>query len=191
MSLLDARTAQPLAGGPSFSLRNRLTRAFWQASWAVLCRFTPPPLHRWRAFVLRCFGARIGRGARVHASVHIWLPANLELGEQVLVGPGARLYNQGHIRIGAGTVVSQRAHLCASSHDLGDPHFQLILRPITIGEHCWIAVEAFVGPGVTMGDRAVLAARGVLFSHAQVDGVYSGNPAVFLKRRDLRATPET
>ncbi len=186
MSLLDARETQPLGGGPSFSLGNRLLRVIWQACWLILCRFTPPPLHRWRAFVLRCFGARIGRGARVHASVKIWLPANLELGATVLIGPGARLYNQGHIRIGDGTVVSQRAHLCASSHDLDDPHFQLVLRPITIGESCWIAAEAFVGPGVAMGDRAVLAARGVLFGDAAANGVYSGNPAVLLKRRELR-----
>ncbi len=185
MSLLDARTTRPLAGSPSFSLGNRLMRVTWQVAWLILCRFTPPPLHRWRAFVLRCFGARIAAGARVHASVNIWLPANLELGAGVLIGPGARLYNQGHIRIGAGTVVSQRAHLCASSHDLCDPHFQLVLRPITIGDRCWIAAEAFVGPGVTMADRAVLAARGVLFGDAEADGVYSGNPAVFLKHREL------
>ncbi len=189
MTLLDARTSQPLKGGPSFSLRNRLTRVVWQASWLVLCRFTPPPLHRWRALVLRCFGARIGPGARVHASVKVWLPANLELGAAVLIGPGARLYNQGLIRIGAGTVVSQRAHLCASSHDLNDPHFQLVLRPITVGAGCWIAAEAFVGPGVTMANRAVLAARGVLFGDAEPDGVYSGNPAVLLRRRAL-SSPE-
>lgn len=196
MSLADARTTRPLAarpgaGGPSFSLRNRLLRVIWQASWAILCRFTPPPLHRWRRFVLRCFGARIGPGARVHASVHIWLPANLEVGAGVLIGPGARLYNQGHIRIGAGTVVSQRAHLCASSHDLADPDFQLILRPIVIGERCWIAAEAFVGPGVIMGDRAVLAARGVLFGTAGADGVYSGNPAALFKQRGLRMPTKT
>ena len=187
MSLLDARTAQSATGGPSFSLQNRLVRVIWQISWLVLCRFTPPPLHRWRAFVLRCFGARIGRGARVHASVKIWLPANLDLGDQVLIGPGARLYNQGRIVIGARTVVSQRAHLCASTHDIHDPHFQLVLRPIAIGEGCWIAAEAFVGPGVAMATRAVLAARGVLFGDAEADGVYSGNPAVYLKARNLRA----
>lgn len=189
ISPLDARTTKPLEGGASFSLGNRLLRIVWQLSWFLLARFTPPPLHGWRRTVLRAFGAKIGRGARVHASVNIWLPANLELGDQVLIGPGVRLYNQGRIRIGARSVVSQRAHICASSHDLQGPEFQLVLRPVDIGEHCWVAAEAFVGPGVTMGDRSVLAARGVLFSDAAADGVYSGNPAAHLKRRGLRLEP--
>lgn len=186
MSLLDASKTRPLEGGASFSLGNRLARVVWGLAWLVLCRFTPPPLHAWRAAVLRAFGARLGRGVRVHASVKIWLPANLELADNVLIGPGAILYNQGRISIGARTVVSQRAHVCASSHDIHDPNFQLVLRPVRIGAGCWVAAEAFVGPGVEMGDGAVLAARGALFGNAEPGGVYSGNPASYLKSRDLR-----
>lgn len=184
---LDARETKPLEGGASFSLGNRLTRVLWMAAWLVLCRFTPPPLHAWRRLVLRVFGARIASGARVHASVSVWLPANLELGENTLIGPGVRLYNQGRIVIGARTVVSQRAHICASTHDLRDPLFQLVLRPVTIGEQCWVAAEAFVGPGITMHDGAVLGARGALFEDAAAGEVYAGNPATFVKDRQLRS----
>ncbi len=185
MKPLDAADTKPLEGGPSFTLGNRLFRVLWRMSWLLLARFTPPPLHGWRRLVLRLFGARIGRNARVHGSVVIWLPGNLELGDSVLIGPGARLYNQGRIAIGARSVVSQRAHICASTHDIRDPNFQLVCRPIAIGEQCWVATEAFVGPGVTMGDRAVLGARGALFDDAQADGVYAGNPATFIKGRSL------
>lgn len=186
MSLLDANATRPMEGGASFSLGNRLFRVVWGLAWLVLARFTPPPLHGWRRLVLRAFGARIGPGARIHASVSIWNPRNLDVGANALVGPAARLYNQGAIRIGARTVISQRAHLCASSHDVNDPNFQLVLRPITIGEQCWVAAEAFVGPGVTMGDRSVLAARGALFRSTGADEIWSGNPAALLKRRELR-----
>lgn len=184
---LDARETRPLEGGASFSLGNRLTRVVWMLAWLVLCRFTPPPLHPWRRLVLKAFGAKVARGARVHASVSTWLPANLELGENVLIGPGVRLYNQGRISIGARSVISQRAHICASTHDVRDPLFQLVLRPVTIGTQCWVAAEAFVGPGVTMHDRAVLGARGALFEDAVEGGVYSGNPAIFVKDRQLRS----
>jgi putative colanic acid biosynthesis acetyltransferase WcaF len=187
MKPLDARHSRPLEGGPSFSLGDRLRRLLWHTAWFVLCRFTPPPLHAWRRLVLRACGAKVGLGARVHGSARIWLASHLDLGANALIGPHARIYNQGFIRIGAGSVVSQGAHLCASSHDLGDPHFQLVLKPITIGEGCWIAAEAFVGPGVVMGDGSVLAARAALFGAAEPGGVYSGNPAQFLKRRQLPA----
>ena len=186
MQPLDAARHRPLEGGASFSLGNRLLRVVWMTAWLVFARFTPPPLHGWRRLVLRAFGARVGKGARVHASVSVWLPANLELGENCLIGPGVRLYNQGHITIGARSVVSQRAHVCASTHDISDPHFQLVCRPIRIGRQCWVAAEAFVGPGVTMGDRSVLSARAALFTNAEADEVYSGNPAQFLKQRSLR-----
>lgn len=184
-NLLRAAQSIPLDGGPSFSLGNRLLRVIWMLSWLIFARFTPPPLHRWRRLILRAFGAQIGLGARVHGSASVWLPSNLELGNKVLIGPGVRLYNQGRISIGAKSVISQRAHICASTHDLRDPLFQLVLRPVTIGRQCWVAAEAFVGPGVTMGDQAVLGARGALFSDAVPAGVYSGNPAVFVKQRQL------
>ncbi len=184
---LDAKAAQSRTGGPSFTLGNRLLRVVWQACWLVLCRWTPPPLHGWRALMLRLFGASLGRGCRVHASVRIWLPSTLTLGDNVLIGPGARIYNQGRIAIGNDSVVSQGAFLCASTHDLSDPDFQLQLRPITVGRRCWVAAEGFVGPGVTMGDGAALAARGALFEDADSWTVYRGNPATAIKPRALRA----
>lgn len=183
---LDASARKPLEGGASFSLANRLVRVAWGIAWLVLARFTPPPLHGWRRLVLRAFGAKVARGARVHASVSVWLPANLELGANCLIGPRVRLYNQGHITIGAQTVISQGAHLCASTHDVSDPNFQLVLRPIAIGSRCWVAAEAFVGPGVTMGDGSVLGARGALFGDAAAEAIYRGNPAELVKARRFR-----
>jgi len=174
---------RPLGRGPDFSWANKLERVAWRLTWLLLARFTPPAFARWRNLLLRLFGARIGRGAKVYASVRIWLPRNLELGEGVLVGPGAELYNQGHIAIGPHCVISQRAFLCASTHRTSDPDFELVLRPITLGRGCWVAAEAFVGPGVTMGDGAVLAARGALFEDAEAMGVYRGNPAVQIAQR--------
>ncbi len=144
-------------------------------------------MHGWRAGILRLFGAQLGPHCRVHASVEIWWPGNLTLDANVLIGPRAVLYNQGHITIGPGSVVSQRAHLCASTHDLGDSHFQLVLRPVTLGERCWVAAEAFVGPGVIMGDGSVLGARGALFENADDWTVYRGNPALPVRRRERPA----
>ena len=184
---LDAGAADSMRGGPSFTLRNRMLRVLWRLTWLVLARWTPPPMHRWRAGLLRMFGARLGPRCRIHAGVEIWWPGNLDLGANVLIGPGAILYNQGHIAIGSDTVVSQRAHICASTHDTGDADFQLVLKPVTLGERCWVAAEAFVGPGVGMGDGAVLAARGALFQNAEPWTIYRGNPAEAVRKREQPA----
>ena len=187
MEPLDARKSKAGSGGPSFSLGNRLARAAWMVAWLLLARWTPPPLHGWRALVLRLFGAKLGTNVRVHASARIWHPASLELGDNALIGPGAILYNQGQISIGADSVVSQRAHICASTHDTADPHFQLVLRPVQIANRCWVAAESFVGPGVSMGEGAVLAARGALFEDAESWTIYRGNPAAEVRKRALRS----
>lgn len=186
MKPLDAKRHRPLEGGPSFSLGNRMLRVVWGLTWLAACRFTPPPLHRWRRLVLMLFGAKVGKGARIHGSVRIWLPANLELGDNALIGPGANIYNQATIRIGDHAVVSQDSTLCASTHDVADSDFQLVLRPIAIGSRCWVAAEAFVGPGVTMKEGAVLGARGALFGDAEAWTIYRGNPAAPVKARTMR-----
>lgn len=181
--MTGTHSQRPLARGAPFPLSNKLERMVWGLAWFVLARFTPPPLHGWRRLVLRLFGARIGQDARIYASAIIWLPRNLEIGAGTIIGPGVRLYNQGIIRIGADTVISQRAQLCASTHRTNDPRFELVLRPVMIGNGCWIAAEAFVGPGVTMGDGSVLGARAALFSDSEAMGIYRGNPAELVRQR--------
>ncbi len=90
------------------------------------------------------------------------------------------------ISVGARTIISQRAHLCAGTHDHRDPAFQLYARPIRIDQDAWIAAEAFIGPGVTVGEGAVLGARGCAFADLDPWTVYSGNPAVSLGPRVMR-----
>jgi putative colanic acid biosynthesis acetyltransferase WcaF len=89
------------------------------------------------------------------------------------------------IRLGPYALVSQRAHLCAGTHDIDDAHFQLRTAPITIEANAWVAAEAFVGPGVTMHQGAVLGARGVLFKDLPENAVAVGNPAKVVRLRKI------
>ena len=173
---------------PSFSLANKFRRLLWGFAWLVAFRFTPPPLWAWRRFVLRLFGARIGKCVRVYGSVRIWLPANLEMGDGAVLGREVHCYNQGRITIGPETTVSWNTTLCSSSHDFENPLFPLVIRPIDIGSQVWIAAEAFIGPGVRIGDGAVLGARTVAMQDLEGWKVYSGNPAVLLKSRKPAST---
>ncbi len=183
MTLLDASKSKPLEGGPSFSLKHRLFRATWIVVWKLLAAWTPPPLHRWRVLLLRAFGARIHPSAHVYGSARIWYPPNLTMGEYSCLGREVNCYCLAPIRLDRNAVTSQGVHLCAGTHDLEDPDFQLVVKPIVIGANAWVAAEAFIGPGVTIGEGAVIGARAVLFKDAEPGGVYVGNPAQLIKRR--------
>jgi putative colanic acid biosynthesis acetyltransferase WcaF len=169
--------------GASFTWTNRLIRLLWSLVWTLLARWTPGLMSPWRVLLLRLFGARISPHAAVAASARIWLPSNLDLGAGSTLGPGVDCYNMARIAIGERTIVSQRAFLCAGTHDFRDPKFQLCARPINIGSDVWIAAEAFVAPGVTIGDGAVLGARACAFDPLHGWTVYRGNPAVACKTR--------
>jgi putative colanic acid biosynthesis acetyltransferase WcaF len=186
--ILDAAKARPRRGGASFTLRLRLERVAFLVCWTLLAAWTPPLLRGWRRMLLRLFGARLEPGANVYASVRIWHPRLLVMGAHATLGPRVNCYNQAQVTLGAFAIVSQDATLCAGTHDYEDPEFQLRTRPITLGAHCWIAAEAFVGPGVQVGDHAVLGARGVAMKDLEGGVVHAGNPAGPIKRRRIMAS---
>jgi putative colanic acid biosynthesis acetyltransferase WcaF len=186
MTILDASKTSPMTGGASFSLGNRLERALWRIVWLMLARWTPPMASPWRIQLLRLFGARIGRDAAIAASTKVWLPRHLTLGERASLGPRVDCYNMGEISIGRRSIISQGAYLCAGSHDVSDPDFQLVAKPLRIGDNVWIAADAFVAPGVEVADGAVLAARGCAFTSLAAWTVYRGNPAAPVRKRVWR-----
>jgi len=185
-SMLDYNETKALEGGASFSLSHRWKRMAWNVTWALLASWTPPPLREWRRFLLKLFGARLGRLSDVRGSAKVWLPENLSMGDLSLIAEGAICYNMAPIALHDGVIVSQRSHLCAGTHDVDDPTFQILARPITLMDGAWIAAEAFVGPGVTVGKRAVLGARAVAFKTIPDNAIFVGNPARFVRERAPR-----
>jgi len=170
--------------GPSFSFKNRLYRIVWSVFYALFFRLSPKPLHGWRSFLLRCFGARVGQGVHVYPQVKIWAPWNITLHDQCGIGNGAILYSQGKITIGKRAVVSQGAHLCAGTHDYNQPGLPLITKPIVVGDFAWVAAEAFVHPGVTLGAGCVIGARSVVTKDMPSWMVCAGHPCKPIKPRE-------
>jgi putative colanic acid biosynthesis acetyltransferase WcaF len=170
--------------GPSFSLGNRLARLLWGAVELSLFRFSPKPLHGWRSFILRCFGAKIGKGVHIYPRVKIWAPWNLELADEAGIANGVILYSQGKISIGKRAVISQGAHLVTGTHDYTKVGFPLVTSPIHIGNHTWIAAEAFIHPGVTIADGCIIGARSVVTKSMPAWTICAGHPCKALKPRE-------
>ena len=166
--------------------RNKVGRSLWGVVWLLFFRPSPRPLFAWRRWLLRLFGARVGRGVCVHPSARVWAPWNLEMGEHSCLGPDVDCYCVDRVRIGSHATVSQYSHLCTAGHDISDLHMRLTTAPIWIGEGAWVCAGAFVGPGVRLGDGAVAAARAVVVKDVEPFTVVGGNPAKFLRERRLR-----
>jgi putative colanic acid biosynthesis acetyltransferase WcaF len=158
-------------------------RVFWGLA-SCIFRVTPRVCYGVRANLLRLFGATVGPHVHIHPTARIFLPWNLQIGEYSAIGDRAIIYNLGPITIGDRTTVSQNAHLCAGTHDYRDPAFLLIRAPITLGNDVWVCADAFIGPGVTVCDHAIVAARGVVVRDVEPGISVGGNPARLLKRRE-------
>jgi len=186
MGLFSAHSANsndPLLR-PVYSWQARMRRLLWLGAWLVLFRFTPPPLHHWRCFVLRLFGARLGRINFIYPSARIWAPWLLETGEQVTIGRGVEIYNPGGIHIGHRSIISQDSYLCGATHDYQTPDFTYLPKPIFIGAQVWICARAIILPGIYCADGSVLGAGSVATRNLDAWTVYAGNPAVAVRQRN-------
>ncbi len=159
---------------------------FLRVLWALvhpLFRYSPRILWFWRIWILRLFGASIGSDVHIHPTTMITLPWNLHIGSEASVGDRAVLYNLGLISIGAAATISQGAHLCAGTHDYLRADLPLLKLPITIGEGAWICADGFVGPGVKIGNYAILGARAVAMRDVDDWLIAVGNPAKVIATR--------
>lgn len=168
------------------SLKNKLGRALWGIVYNILFRTAPTSLlNGWRIFLLRCFGAKFTGKVSVHRTAKIWAPWNLEM-DTTGLSRNVNCYNVDKVIIGRCAVISEGAYLCTASHDITNPEHALITAPILVKDQAWIAVEAFIGMGVTIGQGAVVGARGCVFKDVEPWTVVGGNPAKLIKKRILQ-----
>lgn len=176
---------------PDFRGRPGLVVLLWQIVQATLFGLSPQPFYGWRRWLLRLFGARVGRGVLLRPTARVTYPWKVTLGDQCWIGDHAELYSLGPISIGANAVVSQRSYVCAGSHDPTDIRFPLVARAVTIEDEAWIATGCFIAPGVTIGRGAIIAACSSVIRDIPAGVVAAGSPATVRKiRQPAAATPE-
>lgn len=168
---------------PSTHRRSRIARLIWSITYQLLFRFSPRPLHIWRAFLLRLFGASVGPNCHIYPGARIWAPWNLECEDVVAIADGAIIYNAAPIWLGSHCVISQEAYLCGATHDFDDPAFPMISAPIKIGRYVWICARATVCSGVNVADGAVLGLGSIATKNLDAWQVYAGIPARPIRTR--------
>jgi putative colanic acid biosynthesis acetyltransferase WcaF len=172
-----------------FSRGVLLRRVLWGVG-SIAFRFSPRTSFGWRRFLLRSFGAKIGAHVNTYPSTRIYFPWNLIVGDWSAIGEDAFIYNPGPVTLGEKVTISHRAQLCAGTHDYTQPDLPLLTPPINIRDQAWICADAFIGPGVTVGEGAIIGARAVTMKNVEPWTIVAGNPAVKIKRRVLETNRE-
>ena len=160
-------------------------KLLWLVVWHTLYRLSPRPLRKFRVLLVRSFGGRVPYTVNLLPSSRIWHPWLVTIGEYACLADGVLIYNLGPVAIGAHTVLSQDAYVCAGTHDYTKPNLPLQRPPVTIGAGVWVCTKAFVGPGVTVGDNAIVGACAVVMHNVPPDVIVQGNPASVVKPRRM------
>ena len=140
-------------------------------------------MYAWRRWVLRLYGAKLGDHVCIQRTARIESPWNLQMGRYSSIGEHAWIYSLAKINIGEFAMISQRAFLCTGTHDYTQPQMPLVAEPIIVGRGAWIAADVFVGPGITIGDNAVIGARSVVVRDMPANMVCVGHPCRPIKPR--------
>jgi putative colanic acid biosynthesis acetyltransferase WcaF len=172
---------------PGFRGRSAVYTQLWWIVQSTLFGMSPQALFSWRRWLLRLFGAKVGKGVFIRPSARVTYPWKLRIGDHCHIGDEVVLYTLGEIEIGDCVVVSQRSYICTGSHDFRSPTFDLYAKKIVIEAEAWVATDVFVAPGVRIGKGAVIGARSSVFSDVPPGAIYVGTPARYVGDRTMKA----
>ncbi|MGA0558498.1 WcaF family extracellular polysaccharide biosynthesis acetyltransferase [Larkinella sp. VNQ87] len=146
--------------------------------------YLPVPMALKR-LVLRLFGAKIGVGLAIKPGVNIKFPWLLTIGNYVWIGEKVWIDNLTEVTIGDHACISQGALLETGNHNYRIRTFDLFVKPIHLENGVWIGANSVVCPGVTCHSHSILTAGSVATRSLDAYGIYQGNPAVWVKTREI------
>lgn len=167
----------------------KLKNLLWGIVNSTLFRFTPPYFvifRKLRVYILKLFGASLEWNVSVHPKSKIEYPWNLTMKSMSSIGENSWIYAMAPITIGENTCIGKDTYLLTGTHNIQSNRFELITKPITIGNGCWIATRTTVLPGCNIGDFVVVAANSTVTKDVKTCDVVGGNPAKFIKKRDIK-----
>lgn len=158
----------------------------WYIVNALVVRASWNPFMGVKIWLLRRFGAKIGKGLVIKNNVIIKSPWNLVIGDDCWLGEGCWIDNLDSVTIGSNVCISQGALLLTGNHDYTDPTFSYRNAPIVVEDGAWIGAKTVVCPGVTVHENAILTVGSVATKDMVANGIYQGNPAVKIRERVIK-----
>lgn len=165
----------------------RWKTALWYFVNALVVRASWCPFMGIKIWLLRLFGAKIGRGLVIKNNVTVKSPWNLTVGNDCWLGEHCWIDNLDRVTIGSDVCISQGALLLTGNHDYTLYNMPYRNAPIVVCDGAWIGAQTTVCPGVTVGRHAILTVGSVATKDMEPDGIYQGNPAVKIRERKIKS----
>jgi putative colanic acid biosynthesis acetyltransferase WcaF len=169
-----------------FRGRSAVMVQLWWIVQATFFGMSPHGLYGWRNFVLRAFGAKIGKGVRIRSTARVTYPWRLTIGDYVWVGDDCVFYSLGEIVLGSHVAIAHDVYFCTGLHDYRKLDFPIGQKPIRIEDEVWIPNDVFIGPGVTIGKGSIVGARSTVLEDLPGGMICYGNPAKPIKAREMQ-----
>lgn len=182
MSQTDLRR---FSNAPYHTGASKFKRLLWLYVNAIFLKTSIVPVSAFKVFLLRAFGAKIGRCVNIKPGVNIKYPWLLAIGDYSWIGENVWIDNLVAVTIGSHVCVSQGAMLLTGNHNYKRISFDLITGTIVLDDGVWIGTKAIVCPGVRAGSHAVLTVGSVANKDLEAYGIYQGNPAVKIRERKI------
>lgn len=161
---------------PHFRGRNKIVVQLWWTVQSTLFSMSPQFLYGFRRFLLRLFGAQIGKGVLIRPTARVTYPWFLEIGDHAWIGDDTVLYNLAPIRIGSHVALAHGVYVCTGFHEIDKPSFDIGAAAVVIEDEAWLANDSFISPGVTIGQGAVIGARSTVLKDMPAGMVCVGHP---------------
>jgi putative colanic acid biosynthesis acetyltransferase WcaF len=171
----------------SFRGKSKITVQLWWITQATIFAWSPQILYQWRVFLLRLFGAKIGKHVKIRSSVQVTYPWLVSVGDYSWIGDECVLYSLGRIDIGKHVAIAHQVYLNTGGHDYQKKTFDIFSRPVVIEDECWITNDVYVAPGVTIGKGTIVSARSSVLKDLPPGKICVGTPAKPIKDRDILA----
>lgn len=162
-----------------------IRRSLWEAVRLTIFQFSPSKTNGWRRWLLGVFGAKLAPTVVIRPTARVKHPWLLTMGAYSCLADNVEMYNLGPVSIGDHTVISQNVHVCNGTHDYTKPNLPLLRPTSKIGSGVWVCADAFIGPGVTIGDNCIIAAAAVVTKDVPANMIAGGNPARVIKPRPM------
>lgn len=168
------------------TLGAKLKYAFWLLISNSFFLTNIPYPSTFKVFLLRLFGAKIGKECVVKPWVKIKIPWKLSLGDFVWLGESAWLDNISEVIIGNHVCISQNALLLTGNHDYNLRSFDLRSKSIQIEDGVWVCANATITGGVTLKSHSVIGVGVTISKDTTAFSVYSNQQTIAIKKRDIK-----